>query len=181
MEEEVMIGTAATLVYDCPPQIVASVARAESPRPWINYAIPQAASAATSEQAGFDVHFSKLKKLAIEPSLWADHAEPPSGPAVAWAHLIIQQLQFDNLLPTRVVASAEGGVGVCFVDGIKYADIECLNSGTILGVTSDKSARPIAWEVEQSARGLALASDRIRQFIGESKTGSNAAAWSPGR
>jgi hypothetical protein len=169
-----MIVSAATLMYDYPPEIVAPVGSPERLRPRVRYSIPQDAIPATSEHAGFAVHFAKLNKLAIDHSLWPNHAEPPSGFAMAWAQLILDQLQNDKLLPTRVVASAEGGVGVCFVDGIKYADIECLNSGTILGVTSDRSTRPVAWEVEQSAGGIARASERIREFIDAFKTETNA-------
>jgi hypothetical protein len=176
-----MNASAATLNYDYPPLIVAPVAQPQRERARFSFYIPPDASAATSDpmdnQAGFADHFAKLRKLAIEPSLWADWAEPPSAYALGWAHLIIQQLQSDDCRPTRVVASAEGGVGICFVDGIRYADIECLNSGTILGVTSDKSSRPVVWEIEQSARGLERASERIRKFILASKAKADA----PGR
>jgi hypothetical protein len=181
MEEEAMIATAATLTYDYPAEIVAFVAGPETFRPSARYSIPSGANPATSEAtpanadaAEFAAHLSKLRKLAIDASLWTD-AGPPSDLATAWARLVLDQLQSEKLMPTRVVASAEGGVGICFVDGIKYADIECLNSGTILGVISDKRARPVVWEVEQNARGIARATERIRQFIYPSKTGANAA------
>jgi hypothetical protein len=110
--------------------------------------------------------------------LWPEGTEAPSNVAIAWAHLVLQQLQTDGLLPTRVVASAEGGVGICFIDGSKYADIECLNSGAILGVTSDKRHRPIVWEVQQDAREIARAAQRIREFIFPSETSPHASAWS---
>lgn len=100
---------------------------------------------------------------------------------MAWATTALTQLQADGLLPSRVVASAEGGVGLCFVDGIKYADIECLNSGTILGVISDKRTRPVVWEVDQSAGGIARASERIREFVGSFEAGANAPERSPRR
>ena len=161
--------TAATLVYEQPPDIVASVSVPQSPRTRFAYYIPREADAATSEDAGFDLHFSKLRRLVVEPSLWPDQADPPTEFAMTWAQLVLQQLQGDNLLPTRAVASAEGGIGICFVDGTKYADIECLNSGVILGVISNKSARPIVWEIEQDPRGLTQASQRIREFFVSSK------------
>ncbi|MGO9400576.1 MAG: hypothetical protein ACLP19_22450 [Xanthobacteraceae bacterium] len=176
-----MIATAATLAYDYPAEIVAFVASPKTLRPRARYSIPSDAIAATSEvtpanadTAEFAAHLSKLNRLATDASLWTD-AGPPSDLATAWARLVLDQLQSDKLLPTKVVASAEGGVGLCFVDGIKYADIECLNSGTILGVISDKRARPVVWEVEQNARGIARATERIREFIHPFKTGANAA------
>ena len=89
----------------------------------------------------------------------------PASAATTWARLFLQAFRKDELIPTRVVASAEGGVAICFVNGKKYADIECLNTGVILGVTSNSRDRPIVWKVEQSASGVALASQRIRKFI----------------
>jgi hypothetical protein len=181
VEEKIMIATAATLTYDYPPEIVASVvATVETVRPRVRYAIPSTAIPATNEatsasgeNAGFALHFAKLRRLSTDAALWLE-AGPPSDFATAWARLVLAQLQSDRLLPTRVVASAEGGVGLCFVDGAKYADIECLNSGTILGVTSDSSTRPLVWEVEQTAGGIARAAERIRGFINSSKAGANA-------
>jgi hypothetical protein len=177
-----MIATAATLNYDYPPEIVASVANPAKPRAKIAFHVPDVATnEATNENAEFLAHFSKLKRIAIDPTLWPDHSEPPAEFAIMWAQVVMQQLQGDSLAPTRVVASAEGGIGICFVDGNRYADIECLNSGAILGVTSNKRARPIVWEIEQSARGVARASERIREFVGKSKTGANAPKWPFGR
>ena len=183
-----MIVTAATLTYDYPAEIVAFVASPETLRPRARYSIPSDANPATSDvtpvnadadTAGFGAQFSKLNRLATDASLWTG-AGPPSDLAVAWAGLVLDQFQSDKLVPTKIVASAEGGVGLCFVDGIKYADIECLNSGTILGVISDKRTRPVVWEVEQNARGIARATERIREFIDPLKTGANAAKRSRG-
>jgi hypothetical protein len=185
VEEEVMIATAATLTYDYNPQIVAPVSVGEKERPRVRYFVPQAANSATSDSsaaarddAGFEVHLLKLNRLASESSLWPESAEPPSDFAMTWGKLVLDQFHSDQVLPSRVVASAEGGVGVCFIDGYKYADIECLNSGTILGVISDKRTRPVVWEIEQSARGIARASERISEFISASKTNANVTKWS---
>jgi hypothetical protein len=181
VEKEIMISTTATLTYDYPPEIIAAVvATAETARPRVRYLIPSTAipttnevTSSSAEAAGFALHFSKLSRLSTDASLWLE-AGPPSDLATAWGRLVLDQLQSDRLLPTRVVASAEGGVALCFVDGAKYADIECLNSGTILGVISDSSTRPLVWEVEQTARGIARASERIREFISPPKARANA-------
>lgn len=168
-----IIAAAGTLVYDYPQEIVASVGAPESRGPLVRFVIPRIADAATREPSGFDAHFAKLRSVAIDQSLWPEDAEPPSDVAIAWAQLVIQQLEADDLMPTRVVASAEGGVGICFIDGIRYADIECLNSGTILAVISNTRDRPIVWQVEPTARGFARASEGIREFINASKAGAD--------
>lgn len=67
------------------------------------------------------------------------------------------------VVPNRVAPSAQGGVGICFYRGNKYADIECLNTGEILATTSDGTGRPEVWEVKPSESKGAL--QRIGQYI----------------
>lgn len=172
-----MITSVATVDYYYPREFVAPVSSSSQPFALPRYRIPPNANVGTAEYAGFDVHFSKLNALTINEALWPDGAEPPTLHAVAWAQLVLQQLELDDVLPTRVVASVEGGIGICFVDGNKYADIECLNSGAILGVISNKTDRPCVWEVEQGARDVARASQRIREFIFASKAPTHVAKW----
>jgi hypothetical protein len=178
-----MIATLGSLPYDLPPEIIAPVGIPEQAAPRYTFvAVEDAATDATTIEVGeFDIHFSKLKALATNQSLWPENSEPPSDFATTWMHAIIQQLQADNLFPTRVVASAEGGTGICFIVGNNYADIECLNAGTILGVISNKRDRPIVWAIEQNARGLARASERIREFIVASQAHADASQQSTRR
>ena len=158
-----------TLSYTVPPQGVSRVGDREQPslRSRSRLAYPPEISAATHEYAGgiFDHHFAKLQAIRNDPSLWPDGAEKPSDYAIAWASTMLEQLLIDELPPTRVVASAEGGVAICFVNGDKYADIEFLNSGEILGVVSNRRDRPLAWEVDANSAGMAGACARIRDFI----------------
>lgn len=126
----------------------------------------------------FDAHIAKLAQVAITPELWPDRTEAPSEYAVDLAMIVIDQLRWDDVLPTRVVASAEGGVAICFVNDNKYADFECLNTGEILAVTSNRRDRPVAWKVAPSTSEIARASDRIRMFLDAPATGSNGPKWS---
>jgi len=162
-----MIVSAATLGYETPAAIVFPVVEKEYQTARADGVLPEkpSASATTIEYAGFASHFSKLRRLQTEPSLWPVDAERPSTESLAWAQAVLRQLVGRHLSPTRIVASVEGGTAICFVDGKKYADIESLNSGVILGVLSDKRGRPIVWEVEPNARGITRAVDRIRAFI----------------
>lgn len=121
----------------------------------------------------FAGHFAKLLEIKSEATLWPEGAERPAFDSIAWAELILRRLQLDALLPTRIVASAEGGIAICFVRGDKYSDIECLNSGAILGVTSNRRDRPVVWDVEPNASGIARASSKIRRFLEESAAEEN--------
>lgn len=121
----------------------------------------------------FAQHFSKLNAIQTEPTLWPENAPPPNREAINGALEILHRLEEDMLRPSHVVASAGGGVAICFVRGAVYADIECFNDGAILGVTSDRHHRPIVWEVEPSNGGIARASSRIRRFLVASATQKN--------
>ena len=118
----------------------------------------------------FAEHYAKLDSIATDPSLWPEDAERPESYAIGCASEVIGQLANDGLVPTKVVASAEGGVAICFVAGDKYADIECFNSGEMLGVISNKYNRPSAWEIEQNSDGIARATAKISCFLRESQT-----------
>lgn len=65
---------------------------------------------ATAFDKQFAAHFAKLKALGTERALWPDGAERPSQSALTWGYVVLQQFLHNNFLPTRVVASAEGGL-----------------------------------------------------------------------
>ena len=132
------------------------------------YFQPQNADATTNEYSGLAAQVSKLKALALDRSLLPFGAPPPSESARLYAQLALNYLAVEELSPDRIIASAEGGVALCFELGEKYADIECLNSGEILGVLSNRRDRPDVWEIEQSTSGVASAAARIREFISAS-------------
>jgi hypothetical protein len=154
-----------TLNYIAPADFVPSTASGVNLAPRIE--VSWAASNGTSENidSPFNPHFSKLMRLMKDRSLWQDGAEAPGPIAQEWALIALAQLQSDQFLPSRVVASAEGGVAICFSKGNKYADIEFLNSGEILGVVSNRRDRPVAWEIAATPSDLARASVRIRHFF----------------
>jgi hypothetical protein len=170
-----MTSVATTLSYTAVAEGVSRSGDREQPhlRPRLTY--PREISAATNAYAAglFDHHFAKLEAIRNDPSLWPDDAEKPSEHATAWASAMLEQLWVDELPPTRVVASAEGGVAICFVDGNKYADVEFLNTGKILGVVSNRRDRPVAWEVGADSAGMAGASARIREFLHAPTTAAN--------
>src|SRR6266571_595063 len=145
-----MMQTAATLSYFLPPGMALSVG-VHRPQLELTLVSSRDVDTATGVYGDFAIHFAKLRALPIDRSLWLDGVEAPRELTVVWALLALQETQAQNVLPTRVVASAEGGIAICFVEGNKYSDIECLNSGVILGVLSNQHDCPIVWEIEQSA------------------------------
>ncbi len=125
----------------------------------------------TQDTRKFAPYFAKLDALATDRTLLVGCTEVPSTFTLTRARAILHQFETEALEPTRVVASAEGGVAICFASGEKYSDIECLNSGEILGVISDRRNTPVVWEIDPSAGGLAGAVARIRDFLnGASRT-----------
>jgi hypothetical protein len=92
-------------------------------------------------------------------------AEPASSSALECAREVLRQLEMGSLHPIKISNAAEGGVAICFANREKYADIECLNSGEILGVISNRRDHPIVWEVEPRSGGIAGAIARIREFL----------------
>ena len=121
----------------------------------------------------FGCHFSKLRAIQAEPDLWPEGADGPNDEAIALAAQVLERLENDMVVPSRVVATAEGGVAICFVKGDAYADVECFNDGVILGATTNGRDRPVVWEIEPRSGGIAWASDRIRKFLLSQTPGKN--------
>jgi hypothetical protein len=92
-------------------------------------------------------------------------ADPPNEAARMTAHRILAILEHDAYPPCRIVASAEGGVGLCFVEGDRYADIECLNSGEILAAKFRGDREPTVWETENVDRSIKATIEQIRVHI----------------
>ncbi len=88
-------------------------------------------------------------------------AEPPGRNALSRADEILLMLRRSSLLPTKVVASSEGGVAICFIEGDRYADIECLNTNETLAVTYKGTDEPVVWEIRNNQDGLRDAIERI--------------------
>jgi hypothetical protein len=95
----------------------------------------------------------------------AHRIEPPTPEAFERARTLLSRLQMNALLPTRVLYSAEGGIGILFQYENRYADLEVLNSGSILGVTSDRRGRIEPFEVHPSFEGFTDAIRRIREHV----------------
>jgi len=79
----------------------------------------------------------------LEPGWDSYDAPPPNTQAIESARDFMVSLSSPEQAPApmRVCASVEGGVGIVFRHGAKYADVEFLNDGSIVGGASDGSGR----------------------------------------
>ena len=116
----------------------------------------------------FKLLFEKLDRIedAVRAGVWKRQSEPPSTDAINNARTVLGELRTHALRPTGITPSAEGGLGIYFDRNQRYADVEILNSGKILGVVSDKSGGVNAFEVMPSLEGYKEALARIRDFLG---------------
>jgi len=113
----------------------------------------------------YAVHFAKLKELPTRSSLWPNDSEMPSEKSIALAARALRMFKRFGVVPSKVVASADGGVAICIMQGAKYSDIECLNSGEILAVNSDKKGAPDVWDVGSDDNSISVSISRIRSFL----------------
>jgi hypothetical protein len=74
--------------------------------------------------------------------------ETPTQQAITAAAAIGESFINFGLVPDAIVPSAEGGVALCFLRNQKYVDIECLNSGEVLGVRYSSHDDPRAWDIK---------------------------------
>lgn len=140
---------------------------------WPAYLVPGAASyggAATRQYSPvipnpFAEHLAKLRSLRKVDPIGGKEVEAPSQSSIDWAAEVLGVFKDLSVAPAKVMPSAEGGVALYFVSDDKYCDIECLNTGEILGVVSNRHDRPIVWEVTHNVDSIAQAAIRIRQFL----------------
>ena len=120
----------------------------------------------SGEEAWFIKYVFTLEKLRELPENWDSYgAEPPNFTALYWSKTVLELLLRMNLPPSRVTPSVENGVGISFIRGQKYADIECFNTGEILAVISDRRGKPYVWEVGDNIEAIKLALEKICVFI----------------
>ena len=115
----------------------------------------------------FIAHIQRLESLTSLNQLWDEDYEKPSALSKELAGEILNQLEMQEFEPSKIVASVEGGIAICFMQGDKYADIECLNSGEILGVKTNRRDRPFVWEIMRNKDAISQATQTIKSFIGK--------------
>jgi len=119
-----------------------------------------------SNQDRFISALNELQKTAGLQNGWDSYgAEAPTPASASIAKHILSILQQSNMPPSKVAASAEGGVGICFVEGEKYADIEIFNDGEMLATTYRGDSEARIWELESGDASITEAIKQIRAHL----------------
>jgi hypothetical protein len=105
------------------------------------------------------------EKLRIIQHSDAEGDESPNDFSSQKANEILSVLREMEFPADDIVTSAEGGIAFCFSRANCYADIEVLNSGDIVAVTSNRKDQPTVWTVAQSPEGIAKTVVRIREYF----------------
>jgi len=110
--------------------------------------------------------YSRLFDLLTLKSNWDSYGAPSPG-CVAFdnALRILRFMRPSDLDSVNIVPSAEGGIGLCFKRAERYADIEALNDGTILGVRYVGMETPLLINVDGSDESIKLGMEEIRNHI----------------
>src|SRR2546421_11203907 len=117
-----------------------------------------------SAVAEADAWVDALNDLRLLGTGWdGANSEAPNEESIYWAGRALALLRELHFQPTRVGASVEGGATISFMDGDRYADIECFNSGEILAVISDQRGKPDVWTVPAHDAEIIRALERIRE------------------
>jgi hypothetical protein len=124
------------------------------------------ASEETSELSLLRRRVKEIERLVDLLPDWNSYgADPPSATAAEAAISAVRHLDDMELVPDRIVPSAEGGIGIAFRNGLKYADIEFFNNGEILALTANNGERIEIWPVGQGSEEIKHSLSKIRDYI----------------
>jgi hypothetical protein len=114
----------------------------------------------------FQKTYSQLYDLSTLKSNWDSYGAPsPNHNAFDNALRILKFMKASDLEAVNIVPSAEGGIGICFKRTDRYADIEALNDGTILGVRYVGMETPVLITEDGSDDSIKAGLEQIRNHI----------------
>jgi|GEM_PF-248932 len=127
------------------------------------------ASEKNLEEATLKQLLHEVESLLKLPKGWDGYAaEPPNKVALEKGRIILDVSMALEFLPSCVSPSAEGGIGISFLNGQKYADIECFNTGEVAALISnrgDKNREPEVWEVHAKENEIEISLKKIRDYL----------------
>lgn len=119
-----------------------------------------------SRVSWFSKCIQRLESLRSLQKNWDSYdTEPPNSTALYWSQVVLETLLSINFPPSHISASAEEGVNISFICDDKYADIECLNTGEILAVNSNRRDYPDVWQVNPSREDIKRSLEKIRAYL----------------
>ena len=109
---------------------------------------------------------TKLLDLAQIRVNWDSYGAPkPNQIAIQNATRVLAHMKPFDLALANIVPSAEGGIGFCFVNDDRYADIECSNDGEIIGVRYIGRQAPILIETNGTDASIQAAMEQVRNHV----------------
>jgi hypothetical protein len=125
--------------------------------------VPNERSVYWQARQQFSTLGDELARLADLKDGWDSYrAAAPSPASIATAERILKLLRSAMLPPSRIVPSAAGGIGICFIDADRYADIEIFNDQEILATAYRGRSDPCVWEVNSDTESITEAIRQIR-------------------
>jgi hypothetical protein len=122
-------------------------------------------AAPTAEMGLAEIVKELLRLHSIRPNWNGLDSVPPTFDAIGRAISVLSALQETWIQPTRVTASAEGGVAITFRRHEKFASVESLNSGEIVLLTSDGTGNPCAREVAATDEALRKTAQDLCEYF----------------
>lgn len=106
----------------------------------------------------------QLAMLRFMKPEWDINRTPvPNDVAISAAESALGVLRSLNALPTDILPSADGGIGICFIQNGHYAHIEFENSGEIWALMYGPETPAATWQLpSDDVSALAAAWDNIR-------------------
>lgn len=96
-----------------------------------------------------------------------DRFAPPDNGTIERAWELFCRLEIRRLSPSAILPAPDGGVAFCFSRDDRYADLECLNTGSLLGVTSNRHGSTELFRIDGgNPSEVDHALSRIGQFLG---------------
>lgn len=109
---------------------------------------------------------SEFDRLLDALSRLRSEHEAPNERARQNAKRLIELFDLLSWRPNQVVHSAEGGFAFIFEANGRYADIECLNDGSVMAGLTDFGDANDAFEVELDPQEIESVRDRVQGFLG---------------
>ncbi len=107
-----------------------------------------------------------LERLRHLPPDWDEcGAAPPNELAIRLAHRAIRALRVAGVPVPNISPSVEEGVCLWYRREGRYADLECFNTGEVVGVVLDEAGAHQTFEVAQSDVAIMGAADRIKSHL----------------
>ena len=114
----------------------------------------------------FEEARARIAALGEIPKNWDSYgAQAPNATSIHNAQRVLNLVASSNLIPTQILPSAEGGVGICFLRNDIYADIECSNGGEVLGVYYKGKEMPHLLETDTTDPSIKRALQQISTVI----------------